>query len=88
MFRLKRKWCNHQIQCRSCFGRGTVGTFRNACLECGAVCSHAYCGKCNGSGKIVSVCTGCDFYNHMVSCKNVFEQDMHRKRESLNIMNR
>ena len=54
----------------------------------GAVCSHAYCGKCNGSGKIVSVCTGCDFYNHMVSCKNVFEQDMYRKRESLNIMNR
>lgn len=54
----------------------------------GAVCSHAYCGKCNGSGKIVSVCTGCDFIIIWYLVKNVFEQDMYRKRESLNIMNR
>ena len=61
----------HQVQCRSCFGQGTVGTFGNTCFECGGSgYSYAYCGNCNGSGNIVSVCTECDFYKHMASCKS------------------
>lgn len=39
----------------------------------GAVCSHAYCGKCNGSGKIVSVCT----YGHE---NEMYKEPMNLKR--------
>lgn len=60
-----------RIQCRSCFGRGKDEIIGNTCFECGGSgYSYAYCGNCNGSGKKVSICMECDFYNHMVSCKN------------------